>query len=163
MRAESLIGYGIVSIFVAAAGATAVSGIAPAAFAFVDEGAPALQAHARRQANYLTSGAGTEQVQAMRALAGNYNLKLVFAASRAVQYPAYVKVAIQDDRGSTIIDAMSDGPMFYARVPDGLYRVVIQSEGQTLIQIVNLQSGRKANLRVFWPSTQLSPVQGMRG
>jgi len=163
MRAGTMIGYGVTSIFLAAVGATAVSGIAPAAFAFGDEGSAGLQAHARRQANYLTSGAGTGQAQAMRTLAGNYNLKLAFAASGAARHPAYFKVAIQDDRGSTIIDTMSDGPLFYARVPDGLYRVVIESEGQTLIQIVNLQSGRKANVRIFWPSTQLSPVQGMRG
>ncbi len=161
MSVVTMIGHGIVSICLAATGAAAVSNIVP--YAFADDGAPALQRHARRQATYLTSGAGTEQAQAMRTLAGNYNLKLAFAAPGGGRPPGYVKVAIQDDRGNTIIDAMSDGPLFYARVPDGLYRVVIESEGQTLIQIVNLHSGRKANLRLYWPATHLAPVRGVRG
>ncbi len=161
MSTGTVIGYGIICVCLAATGATAVSGITP--FASADEGTKAALRHVRRQANYITSGAGTEQVQAMSALADKFNLRLLFAASGAERYPAHAKVAIQDDRGSTIVDAVSDGPLFYARLPDGLYRVMIKSEGQTLIRIVNLQSGRKANLRFYWPSTQLSPVRVVQG
>ena len=86
-----------------------------------------------------------------------------FAASGSDFGPGDVRVSIQNEHGDTIIDAVADGPLFYANLPSGLYRVNIKANGETLIRIVNLSAGRKASLRFYWPSTQLTLLRGMRG
>jgi len=93
-----------------------------------------------------------DEVQAMRAQSNNYNLKLMFAVAGTGEYLANIKVSVQDAAGSTVIDAVSDGPLFYARLPEGRYRVVTENDGKAQSRVVTLRSGQRVDLSFFWPS-----------
>ena len=58
----------------------------------------------------------------MEAAAGAYNLKLVFAQSNGA-FVSEVRVAVKNNNGTLALEAMSHGPLFFARLPPGNYAV----------------------------------------
>ena len=132
-----------------------IGGLSPCA---AETGA-ALEQQTQRGASYVSGGVGVDEVQAMRAQSSNYNLKLMFAVAGTGEFLANVKVSVQDARGNTVIDAVSDGPLFYARLPEGRYRVVTENDGKTQSRAVTLRSGQRADLNFFWPSGEYASAR----
>ena len=56
-------------------------------------------------------------------------MRLMFALAGSGEYLADVTVKLVDAYGDTVLDAVSDGPLFYARVPPGRYRITVASAG----------------------------------
>jgi hypothetical protein len=71
---------------------------------------------------FVSGGVGEESLERIRALSGDFNLKLLFA-NRAGEYLADVSLAISDPRGGRILDAVSEGPWFLASLPPGKYSI----------------------------------------
>ena len=71
---------------------------------------------------YISGGVGKHEREQLEAVAKDYNLKLVFAQSSGA-FVAEVQVTVMDGTGSKVVDATSNGPWFFAKLPAGTYSV----------------------------------------
>ena len=79
--------------------------------------------------SYVSGGVGTESIERLNSLAGDFNLKLVFAL-KSGDYVSGVTVTIADTTGKTLLDATSEGPWFFAKLPVGKYQIVATFAGK---------------------------------
>lgn len=101
--------------------------------------------------SYVAGGVGLGERGAMRQIAKDYNLRLSFAEKGSGTYLADVKVAIRDGKGRLVLDAVSDGPWFFAKLPPGKYRVTAAENGKTQSRIADVRAGRHTVLHFYWP------------
>ena len=73
---------------------------------------------------YTSGGVGSDERDRLEAAKSQFNLRLMFAIS-AGNYLSGVRVRIQDNSGATLLDVLSNGPWFYARLPPGNYTLSI--------------------------------------
>jgi hypothetical protein len=78
---------------------------------------------------FMSGGVGLEERAAMRQMAGNYNVKFVFATLSGC-YLADVKLSISGPGGKTLLDLTANGPWVYAKLPEGEYHVTAAVEGK---------------------------------
>lgn len=71
---------------------------------------------------YLSGGVGIHERAQMDKMDKGYNLRLVFDANSG-EYLANVGVSIAGENGNLLVDAVSSGPWFFAKLPAGTYRV----------------------------------------
>jgi hypothetical protein len=100
--------------------------------------------------NYISGGIGEEDRQAMQEASANYNLWITFAVKKSGEYLADTQVTIKDASGNTVLDATSDGPWFYAKLPKGKYRVDATVNGKTQTKTVIVHEKRHAELYYYW-------------
>ena len=106
---------------------------------------------------YESSGIGDDDPLA--AIAGDYNLQLVFATQGSGEYLADVKVLIADTKGNTLLDAESPGPIFFVRLPAGSYRISADFHGVPLRKSVTIGDHRRQNLYFHWPPDAGEPLK----
>ncbi|HLI21509.1 MAG TPA: hypothetical protein VKV32_10355 [Stellaceae bacterium] len=110
---------------------------------------PALQAQQQGNITFVSGGAGDEDRDALKQVESQYNLRLLFAA-RNGDFLANIGVTLADARGRTLLDTVSDGPIFYAHVPPGRYRVTVSNQGQAQTRDVNMGASGAASLDFYW-------------
>ncbi|WP_063534871.1 carboxypeptidase-like regulatory domain-containing protein [Burkholderia sp. MSMB1589WGS] len=71
---------------------------------------------------YVTGGVGQDEVDALRAAASKYNLRMTFA-SRSGEYLSDVDVTIRSAAAQPVLTVRTNGPFLYARLPAGQYRI----------------------------------------
>ena len=92
---------------------------------------------------YINGGVGQEEQTAMQALRADYNLQLTFATKQSGAYRSDVQLDIMDTKGNTLVSAANTGPMFFARLPAGTYRVSAAAEGKTFKRTVKIGNAPK--------------------
>lgn len=95
---------------------------------------------------YVSGGVGTDEREALKALAGQYNLKIEFAATQG-NYLGDIRVTL---RGPVSLDAVSEGPWFLAKVPPGSYSVTAASEGASKTMSVTVGPDIQKTLVFRW-------------
>ena len=100
---------------------------------------------------YVSGGVGSEAIDRLDSLAGNFNLKLVFAL-KAGNYLSGVKVTIGDAAGKTLLDTTSEGPWFLAKLPVGNYQVVATFAGKAEKRTVSVAAERLKTIDFRWAS-----------
>ena len=60
------------------------------------------------------------------------------------------EVLIKDKNGTEVLEAVSDGPLLFARLPEGVYIVEATAMGKTLEQTVHVPSKGQARLYFTW-------------
>lgn len=98
---------------------------------------------------YVSGGVGEESLQRLRDHASEFNLKLVFAMASGA-YTSGVRVAITDAKGTTLLEATSDGPWFLAKLPVGKYRVVADFAGRALEKSVTVDATALRTVDFRW-------------
>lgn len=101
----------------------------------------AVQAAGPQQHNgisYINGGVGQDEQNAMRALRADYNLLLTFATRQSGAFRSDVQLDIMDAKGATLLSVPNTGPMFYAKLPAGTYRISAAAEGKTFKRTVNV-------------------------
>jgi hypothetical protein len=93
--------------------------------------APALVPQHQGGIDFVSGGLGEGERTALRSMGARYNMRLLFALAGSGEYLADVTVKLVDAHGDTVLDTISDGPLFYARVPPGSYRITVASAGQS--------------------------------
>jgi hypothetical protein len=91
--------------------------------------ASAGNAWAQAAVPYASGGVGENSQEELTARQGVFSLKLVFAEQQTGSYLADVTVTIVDAAGETLINALSDGPWFYTKLPAGDYKVTAVYRG----------------------------------
>jgi len=80
---------------------------------------------------YATGGVSEEGRDNLRAIARDFNVKLVLA-TRSGAYLSDVGVVVSNDRGQQVLAAKSEGPWFFARLPSGHYTIEASSNGSVM-------------------------------
>jgi len=101
---------------------------------------PALQAQQQGNITFVSGGAGDEDRDALKQVENQYNLRLLFAA-RNGEYLANVAVTLSDAHGKAVLDTIADGPIFYAHVPPGRYRLTVSNQGQSQSRDITIGNG----------------------
>jgi hypothetical protein len=99
--------------------------------------------------SYINGGVGTDEQNAMRALRADYNLQLTFATKQTGAYRSDVQLDIADTKGTSMLSVANAGPMFFAKLPPGTYRISASAEGKTFKRTVRLGSGAK-EMTLHW-------------
>lgn len=133
------------------------NGAAAAFLAVLLMGLPALgqqplQPRTMGGVTYVSGGIGAEEREAMKAMEGSYNLRLLFVARDSGEYLWGVKVQLLDGAGKTLLSAVSDGPYFLAKVDPGRYTIVAEDEGRAIRKSVDIAPGRAVSEQFTWPS-----------
>jgi hypothetical protein len=86
---------------------------------------------------YISGGRGTEELHALEAAGGKYNLKLTLAAPNGeFIVPDTLKIA--DQAGKVLVETRPQGPLFLARLPAGAYSVTASSGGKDVTRAVTV-------------------------
>jgi hypothetical protein len=99
--------------------------------------------------SYINGGVGTDEQNAMQALRADYNLRLTFATKQTGAYRSDVQLDIADTKGASLLSVANAGPMFFAKLPPGTYRISAAAEGKTFRRTVRLGSGAK-EITLHW-------------
>ena len=94
---------------------------------------------------YLSGGIGLDEREALRSLANEYNMYLSFALKKG-NYLSDVEVLIADNRGMTVLAAVSQGPWFFAKLPAGTYHSRAKMLGQSLEQVAQVPQQGQSRL-----------------
>jgi len=113
------------------------------------------QAQAANGVAWVSGGVGSEAREQMFAERDRYNLRLAFAVEKSGNYLADVATVIRDDKGATALQATSDGPLLYARLPAGKYRIAATFGDRTLTAEVTLIARRSREHYFYWPGSYL--------
>jgi hypothetical protein len=112
-------------------------------------GDPQLQPKHYGNIPYISGGIGLDEREALSHLAGGYDLKLMFAVA-AGNYLADVRVEIRDPAGQLVLDALSEGPWFFAHLPPGRYNVSVKLAGAVQRQNVQVSGRGQSQLNFLW-------------
>ena len=106
------------------------------------------------QIAYVSGGVGVESRKHLNALSG-FNLRLGFVL-RSGEFLSDVKVAIFDKAGTLLLETVSDGPVFLARLPPNRYRVAATFADKTFTRKVSTRSRGTKAWQVIWPTEPAS-------
>lgn len=101
--------------------------------------------------SYVSGGVGADSIDQLNAIAGKFNVKLVFALQSG-NYVSDVKVAIADARGKTLLDTTSAGPWFLARLPVGKYQIVATFAGNAVQRQITVGTAKLQTIDLRWAS-----------
>jgi hypothetical protein len=105
-------------------------------------GAPA-QPQQQNGVSYISGGVGQDEQNAMRALRSDYNLRLTFATKQTGAYRSDVQLDIVDAKGNSVLSVTNTGPMVFAKLPPGTYRISASAEGKTFKRSLRIGGGVK--------------------
>ena len=89
-------------------------------------------------------------MQAIREMKDDYNMQLDFAMEKTGAYLADIKVTIEDSKGKTLVEAVSDGPDFYATLPAGRYKITADNNGTKQAKSINVTCSNLNRLVLYW-------------
>jgi len=101
--------------------------------------------------SYVSGGVGTDSIDRLNSLAGDFNLKLVFAL-KSGDYVNGVTVTIADKAGQTLLDTTSEGPWFLIKLPAGNYQIVATFAGKTEKRTIAVGSEKLKTIDFRWAS-----------
>jgi len=99
---------------------------------------------------FVSGGVGENALAELRAREKEFNLKLVFTLTEG-NYLADVAVRLTDAAGKTVIDHVTEGPIFMARLPRGTYTVTASYNGKAQTQKITV-GDRLQTAYLRWPS-----------
>ena len=107
-------------------------------------------AQMQREATFINGGIGEDETDAMRQLAREYPLRIVFAQGNRNLFTANVPVEITDARGNRVLALPDAGPLLYVMVPDGRYTVTAEVDGVVRSQQVTVSRGQGREVVFHW-------------
>ncbi len=133
----------------------------PPCISMMPHAQPATGAAAEAAIPYESRGIGEDDPVAE--LAATYNLHMVFAVRGSGEYLADIKVRIDDAKGKLILDVNSPGPIFFARLPAGSYRVSANYGDKAQRKSVTVQERGRRDLYFYWTPEDAAGNAAMQG
>ena len=121
-----------------------ITSLAPVASAKYDE-----IVHTTGGVPYVSGGIGTDSIDRLSSLAGDFNLKLVFALKSGA-YVSDVKVVIASAAGKTLVDATTEGPWLLTRLPAGNYQIVATFAGNSVKRQIAVGAAKLKTVDFRW-------------
>ena len=91
---------------------------------------------------FVSGGVTEAERQELQRIANKYPMQLVFTAEGQPPELKGVKIKVRDLRGDTLIEAVSDGPLFYFNPPSGRWTMEAELNGETVARTVDLVGRR---------------------
>ena len=110
--------------------------------------------------SYVSGGFGVDEREDLRAISKGDNLELSFALQNK-EYLGGANVIIKDSRGRDVLQAVSDGPLFFAQLPEGTYTIEATTTGKTLKQVVHVPAKGQARAYFAWRSVDELATQAL--
>ena len=98
---------------------------------------------------YVSGGIGFEEREQLNAIGKNYNLKLVFAGKDG-KWVSDINVEISDSSGKKVLNAASEGPWFFSKLPPGKYTVTV-----TMMEKMRKEMKKRVNIGKVQKQTTL--------
>jgi hypothetical protein len=99
--------------------------------------------------SYVSGDVGLEERDRLKSMAADDNLALSFALGSG-HYLGGAAVSIKDNKGNEVLEAASEGPLFFAKLPAGHYVVVATAMGKTITQAVNVSDKGQTHIFFAW-------------
>jgi hypothetical protein len=115
--------------------------MAVATSASADEAALGIKVHKQSGINYITGGLGDE-AKAFEQLAPRYPVQMIFTVAGEHAQIRDVKVTVRDVKGDSVLDAVSEGPLFYVNTPSGRWTFEAEWNGEKQAKTKD-QTGRR--------------------
>lgn len=101
------------------------------------------------QVTFASGGVGDDSLQRMEALSKDFNLKVIFAL-KAGNYVSDVAVVISDVRGAKVLETVSEGPWFLAKLPPGKYQFTATYENESFTRATTIPATGQRELILRW-------------
>jgi hypothetical protein len=98
---------------------------------------------------YLSGGIGLDEREVLQRIGQDYDLKLGFA-EKAGNYLSDVEVRIKDAGSNTILETISQGPWFFAKLPAGQYTILATTKGITRQHSARVAAHGQTSLYFYW-------------
>ena len=98
---------------------------------------------------FTTGGVGTDERAAIEAISSQFNLKITMA-TKTGHFEGDAGVRIVDAEGHTALDAKTDGPLFYAHLAPGTYKVIVNRKGKDVQETAHVTDKGQAQLQFTW-------------
>lgn len=98
---------------------------------------------------FISGGVGEDSEAKIKVEEKNYNLKCLFTLNEG-NYLADVNVVVTDAKGNKVIEHVTEGPYFLAKLPAGQYTVAATYEGKTQTRRVSVGKGLHS-VQLRWP------------
>lgn len=105
---------------------------------------------AARTTPYLNGGVGQDEEQHMRQVAKDWPLRITFSERKDNEFAADIDLLIRDAKGKPVLQLAHAGPMTYAKLPAGSYRVSARLHGQLETREVTLDGKTGHDLFFHW-------------
>ncbi len=103
--------------------------------------------------SYVAGGVGVVERKALEQWARSYTLRVDMAGKDGA-YLANMRVRVFDSHGGQILDVSSDGPLLFAMLPEGRYRVLVEGVDAQRYPLkqreVWLTDGKQARVFFAW-------------
>jgi hypothetical protein len=114
---------------------------------------PVLQPRTVGGITYITGGIGVDERDALKKAEGDYTLRLLFAAQGSGELVADVKVTILDAKRKSILEVVSTGPRFFAKLAPGSYRIIAENNGTPIRRTVRISPKSPVSQAFYWKIT----------
>ena len=98
---------------------------------------------------YLSGGFGLDERAQLRAMSKSDNLELSFALANK-DYLSGATILITDNQGKEILKAVSEGPLFFTKLPAGKYTIDATAEGRTEEQVIQVPAKGQTQAYFAW-------------
>lgn len=103
-----------------------------------------------RVTTYLNGGIGADEEQMMRKAAKDWPLRMIFSERKDNEFVADVRLLVTDAKGAPVLMLHGAGPMTYAMLPAGKYRISASHKGQTETREVTLDGKTGRDVYFHW-------------
>ena len=101
---------------------------------------------------YINGGIGERETDAIRNAKRDYKLHVVNTGPKGA-FIGETNTVIRDRAGNEVLNA-DGGPLFYANLPNGAYKMEVTAQGQTQSKSFTIASGKPTDVRFIWDATQ---------
>jgi hypothetical protein len=108
--------------------------------------------HEHNGVSYVSGGVGDDERHAIEALSEQFDFKLMLALNgEPLAGDAQAQVRIVNSKSATLIDTITEGPLFFAKLPAGTYTVICSLNDKQEIRSVTVIDGKQEQLAINWP------------
>jgi hypothetical protein len=118
-----------------------------------DMSSAALQPEHQGNIAFVSGGSSLDDRAALKGMESKYDVRFTFAVMPSHEYLSGVGVKIADTGGKTLLDTVADGPLFYAQIPPGHYRVTVTNAGQSQTGDFSVAGNNAVARAFFWRQT----------
>jgi hypothetical protein len=108
---------------------------------------------------HVSGGVGLEERAQVEALGTEFSLKLTFALDTR-SFLSDVPVRIHDGAGQLVLEASSQGPLFFAELAPGTYTVEVGPPEALQRRQVQVVAGRQTRVTFLWRAPDLGVEPG---
>lgn len=101
-------------------------------------------------APYVNGGIGKDDESHMRAIARQWPLRMTFSERRDNEFVAGVRLDVRDAKGASVLAVHQAGPITYAKLPAGTYRITASLHGVAQRRTVTLRAGQGRDVHFHW-------------